>query len=258
MEHHGSMKNYTFAKAQIFANQTLNDYCILNYDDKICRALARKCPARVVFFSRLHKLHQGVWLDDDRIIMKYKKYNYVMPVGFKIPGGHNLENIMAAIAISIVAGLRPSVVEKTVRNFKGVEHRLELVRELRGVRYVNDSKGTNVDSTRVALESYNAPIWLILGGRDKGSPYAPLKQLIKKKVAAVLLIGEAASIIKQQLSGIAKMYDCHDMQGAINCAHKYAKAGSVVLLSPACASFDQYKNYEERGRHFKTLVKTLR
>ncbi len=258
MEHHGSMKNYTDAKARVFANQTKQDHCVLNYDDEACRALAKKCQAQVVFFSRVKKLEQGIWLDNDRLIMKYKSYAYSIPVDFKIPGNHNLENIMAAVAICIIAGVKPAVVTKAVRNFKGVEHRIEFVREVDGVRYVNDSKGTNVDSTRVALESYDAPVWLILGGRDKGSPYAPLKALIKKNVAGILLIGEAVPIIKEQLSGTARMYECGDMQGAVTFAHCHAKPGSVVLLSPACASFDQYNNYEERGRDFKKLVKLIK
>jgi len=258
MEHHGSMKNYIAAKSRIFANQSGKDYCILNYDDMVCRALANKCPSQVVFFSRLKKLKQGIWCDNNVAVMKYGKYKCSIPIDFKIPGNHNLENIMAAIAMTVVAGINPNVITKVVKGFEGVEHRIELARELRGVRYINDSKGTNVDSTRVALESFNAPIWLILGGRDKGSPYAPLKPLIKKKVAGILLIGEASPIIKQQLAGAAKMYNCQNMEGALNFASKNAKPGSVVLLSPACASFDQYKNYEARGRHFKSIVKSLR
>ena len=258
LEHHGTMKAYADAKARIFENQTARDVCVLNADDAGCRRLAGRCRARVIFFSRRRKLKQGIYMDGDDFVIRWRRRRQSWFLRSNIPGPHNVENILAAVAVGVAAGIPVSVMRRVLAAFRGVEHRLELVRTLRGVRYINDSKGTNVDSTRVALLSFASPLVLILGGEGKGSSYAPLKPLVRERVKRVLLIGEDAPRIARELRGAAPKERLHHLARAVRRAQQIAKAGDVVLLSPACASFDQYKNYEERGRHFKALVRGLR
>lgn len=261
LEHHHSLKNYIAAKANIFARQTRRDVCVLNYDDPACRALARRCPARVVFFSRRKRLSTGVsYLPGKRgavIRAAFAKTSFSVPADLKLPGMHNIENVLACVAMAAAVGIPPTTIAKGIASFRGVEHRIEFVRELDGVRYINDSKGTNVDSTRVALESFDRPVWLILGGRDKGAPYAPLRPLLTRAVKGILLIGEAAPVIRRQLAGTAPCHDCGTLARAVLMARQKASPGDVVLLSPACASFDQFMDYEDRGRRFKALVRQL-
>ena len=258
MEHHGTMKKYTDAKAVVFKNQTKEDFCILNYDDPVCRKLAQHCKAKVIFFSRKEKLQKGVYALDGKIHVNFGSHKYSFTPYLRIPGDHNMENALASTAAAAAAGIPREIIEEAIEDFRGVEHRIEFVAAIDGVKYVNDSKGTNVDSTRVALISYNQPVWLILGGRDKGSPYAPLKQLIREKVKGILLIGEAAPKIKKELHGTTEFYHCLNIAGALKKARELSVSGDVVLLSPACASFDQFKDYEERGRYFKKLVHKMR
>jgi UDP-N-acetylmuramoylalanine--D-glutamate ligase len=258
MEHHGTMKNYIRAKANIFKNQTDRDYCVLNYDDLPARRLAGSCPAKVLFFSRKTTLREGVSYTKGSITVAVGNQRYSLSAKVRLPGMHNIENVLAAVAMAAAARISPAIIEKVITTFKGVEHRIEFTAVVDGVEYFNDSKGTNVDSTRVALESFDRPVWLLLGGRDKGSPYAPLRELIEKKVRGILLIGEAAAKIKKELAGAAKFYECGTMAAALATARQLAQRGDIVLLSPACASFDQYKDYEDRGRQFKKLVHALK
>ncbi|MCX5781580.1 MAG: UDP-N-acetylmuramoyl-L-alanine--D-glutamate ligase [Elusimicrobia bacterium] len=257
LEHHYSMKNYIKAKKRVFKNQNSKDFCILNYDDPICRKISEACPSKVVFFSRKKILNKGVFYKQGKICVNIGKLKYKFGAQFKIPGMHNIENILAAVAMASVSNIKPSVIKKAVYSFTGVGHRIEFVSKINGVKYFNDSKGTNVDSARVALESFDKNIWLILGGRDKGSPYKPLSDLIREKVKGVFLIGEAASKIKNELKGTTAIYDVKTMQNAVSKAHAFAKKGDIVLLSPACASFDQFNDYEDRGRQFKKMVISL-
>jgi len=240
LEHHGSMKAYADAKARIFMNQTSRDTCVLNADDPICRKLAKRCKAKVVWFSRSKNLPAGIF-----------------PMKTRLPGPHNVENMLAAAAMALAAGIPLSTIKRVLETFPGVEHRLEFVRALNGVDYINDSKGTNVDSTRVALASFDKPILLIAGGQGKGSPYAPLRELVLKRVKRLLLIGEDAPRIRQELGDLVHCDDCITMLEAVRQARAIAEPGDVVLLSPACASFDQYQNYEHRGRDFKECVQKL-
>jgi UDP-N-acetylmuramoylalanine--D-glutamate ligase len=258
MDHHGTMRWYTDAKAGIFRNQTAADFCILNYDDPRTRRMASRCPAQVVFFSRKKTLARGVYYRGGRIVVALGSMKFTLDARLKIPGLHNVENALAAVAMAVAGGVKPVVIERVIGSFPGVEHRIEFVAGINGVKYYNDSKGTNVDSTRVALESFVQPIWLILGGRDKGSSYEPLRKLIEDKVCGVLLIGEAADNIRRGLSGSAAFYDCVTLARAVRTAKRYAKSGDIVLLSPACASFDQFKDFEDRGRVFKRLVRNMR
>ncbi len=258
LERHESMKNYSQTKARIYENQTKKDYAVFNADDKYCRELARDCPSQVIFFSRQKKLDDGVFFDGKNISIQLSNQptSQLSPT-LKIPGPHNIENVLSATAISIAAGLSPEIIVKGLNSFKGLEHRLEFVREINRVKFINDSKGTNPDSVLVALKSFSSPIILIMGGRDKGSPYTPLVPLIKEKVRAILLIGEAEENIARELAGTTKIISCGTLDKAVNKAYALASPGEIVLLSPACASFDQFRNFEERGKVFKNLVGQL-
>ena len=258
LEHHGTMDKYIRAKTRIFKNQSKNDLCVLNYDDKILRKVSRNCPAKIVFFSRKKRIRGGVYYYNGKIVSNVHLNKFSIDIDLKIPGPHNIENALAAVAICAAAGVGPHTIRKVLNSFKGVEHRIEFCGNIKGVRYYNDSKATNVDSTRVALESFNKGIWLILGGLDKGAPYTPLKHLIKKRVNAVLLIGEAAKKISKDLYGAARFYNCQTIENAVKLSSNVSGSGDIVLLSPACASFDQFKDYEERGRQFKKCVTKLR
>ena len=230
------MENYADVKSKIFTNQKKNDFCILNKDDGLCLKLSRKCSSKIKFFSAKEN----------------KK-----ALNLKIPGVHNIENALASIEMLICAGLSQKTILKSLSDFKGVEHRLEFVRELGGVKYMNDSKSTNVSSTLVALKSFSQPIILILGGRDKGSPYTPLIPLIKNNVKKIIAIGEAKKKIFNQLKDATDIILLDNVEAAVKKAEEFAVVGDVVMLSPACASFDQFKNYEERGKFFKKIVNNL-
>lgn len=258
LEHHGSMKAYAAAKARIFENQTGKDVCVLNYDDPTCRKMAKGCKAQVFYFSRRASLKKGVYYNHGDVVLRWKGEEQRWKLQWDLPGAHNVENALAAIAVGVAGGLSASSIQKVFKRFRGVEHRLEFVRSLKGVRYVNDSKGTNVDSTRVALDSFKEPLLVIMGGEGKGAPYAPLKKRIRSGVRYLLLIGEDAPRIRRELGQLTPTETLGTMERAVRRARVLGRPGDVVLLSPACASFDQYNNYEERGRHFKSLVRRLR
>jgi UDP-N-acetylmuramoylalanine--D-glutamate ligase len=258
LEHHGSMREYAQAKARIFENQTSDDVCVLNADDPGCRRLAKRCRARVFWFSRKTILRQGISMSGGDVVLRWGKHRARWALKTQLPGPHNIENVLAAIAIAVAGGVPLQRIRRVLGSFRGVEHRLELVRTWRGVRYINDSKGTNVDSTRVALASFSEPLIVIMGGEGKGAPYAPLRRLIQERVKRLLLVGEDAPVIERELRGAAAMERLRRLGPAVRRASQIASSGEIVLLSPACASFDQYRNYEERGRHFKRLVRALR
>jgi UDP-N-acetylmuramoylalanine--D-glutamate ligase len=261
LEHHRTMENYIAAKSRIFENQEGADHCLLNFDNPPARALAKISRANVVFFSRKKILKKGIWVSGGNIRVDLGKTKFLIPLKLRIPGNHNVENVLAAVGIAACAGVSKKVISKTIENFKGVEHRIEFVREARGVRYFNDSKATNVDSTRVALESFTdlsgRRLWLVLGGRGKGSSYKPLVQKIKALVKEVLLIGEDAPVIRRDLAGSCAMADMGTLKAALKYASGKAEPGDVFLFSPACASFDQFKNFEDRGEQFKKMVSKL-
>lgn len=238
MARHGSMKNYAAAKARLFDRQTEIDAAVLNHRDAWCRRIAKSVRANIFWFPSPQAGNAARFLS--------------------LPGEHNRENAMAAYLAARAVGLSDSQIKRGLKTFAGVPHRLEDIRSVRGVRYVNDSKATNVDSTLVALKSFQEPLYLILGGEHKGSPYTPLIPLLKKKVKAVLTIGEAHPIIAKDLKSAVPLFSCRTMEKAVAFGSSLAKPGEVILLSPACASFDQYENFEERGRHFSSLVKRLR
>jgi len=257
LKHHHTMANYVKAKANVFINQKKQDYAIYNYEDKYLKKAILKTKA-IKFDFNNNKTKNCIYFKDGTIYLKKNNKNIKLNPKINIPGKHNIDNILASVAASYLAGTKKSVIEKVISGFKGVEHRIEFVKEINGVKYYNDSKGTNVDSTKVALESFNKNIQLILGGQDKGSPYKPIFNLIKKKVKNIFLIGEATNIIKKQLKGSAPMIECETLKNAIKKIHSVAQKGDIVLFSPACASFDQFNDFEHRGREFKKFVLAIK
>ncbi|WP_066634768.1 UDP-N-acetylmuramoyl-L-alanine--D-glutamate ligase [Desulfolucanica intricata] len=262
LDRHGNMENYITAKANIFKNQGRADYTVLNFDDPLTKRLAKLVPGKVIFFSRKHILDRGVFVRNKQIVVRQEGSEQVIcPVGdIKIPGGHNLENALAATAAVTVLGVKPQNLAHTLKTFPGVEHRLEFVAEIGGVRYINDSKGTNPDASIKALEAYQEPIVLIAGGRNKGSDFTEFLQKAKNKVRTIVILGECAEELQKtaRAVGFNEIIRAKDFTEAVTMAGKAAHPGDIVLLSPACASWDMFKNYEERGRLFKEIVQGLR
>ena len=262
LDRHKNMENYGDAKAQIFANQDSHQYCVVNFDDKACFALAEKCKAKVVPFSRKEELDFGAYVSGDKMVIKDEKgavIEFCSVDELKIPGAHNLENALAACAIGYFGGIEADVITGVLRTFSGVEHRIELCDEIKGVRYVNDSKGTNPDAAIKAIEAMKENIILIAGGYDKNSEYDEFVASFDGRVKALLLLGTTAAKIKAaaEAAGFTECMILEDMEACVREAYRIAEAGDVVLLSPACASWDMYKSFEQRGRHFKECVSRL-
>ena len=261
LDRHGDMAGYLAAKAKIFHNQSETDFTVLNFDDLPVRRLAEKTRGRVIYFSQEAILERGVYVDQGRIIANINGQAAVVAdcAKIKLRGRHNLENALAATAAACCLGVDPAVIGETLQQFPGVAHRLEFVRKIGEVTYVNDSKGTNPDSTLKALAAYDQPIVLIAGGRNKGSDFHQLAQAIKEKVRQVILVGEAAAVLRQVLAdaGYFSVADAPDFSRAVAMASIAASPGDVVMLSPACASWDMFKDFEERGDLFKTLVMAM-
>ncbi len=257
LDHHGGMENYIAAKRKVFSSQKADASCVFNAEDEICVKLARECKSEKLFFSSVSndKKLNAVY-DGKDIIFRFEGEEFrIAPP--KLPGLHNIENAMCAGLMTLGRGICLECVREAFAAFRGVEHRIEDVSVVKGIRCINDSKATNVDSTLVALKSLAGAeknIWLILGGLDKGSPYAPLAPLIKKSVRGILTIGNAAAKIEKELAGVAPIFSCVTMEGAVDKALRDGDRGDILLLSPACASFDQFKDYEERGRVFKQII----
>ena len=257
-----SYEKYILSKCRVFENQSEGDVLIYNADDETEKSyVERLAPPSVekMSFSVRGRVGEGAFVEEGRIRIRCKGVETdVIPLGeMSIPGMHNVYNAMAATLSATVMGVSTASIRGTLRNFKGVEHRLEFVREVNGVAYVNDSKATNVDSVWYALQSFERPIVLFLGGRDKGNDYARLRDLVKKHVRAIVAIGESADKVTQAFSGIVNVTTAAGMEEAVQTASRLAQPGDVVLLSPACASFDWFENYEHRGRVFKQLVAAL-
>ena len=259
LDRHRSMESYIAAKARIFENQTPEDFAVLNADDSICVSLASKTRARIVWFSRKSKPGQGSHVHDGKIRFCGQAGEVeIMPVSeIPLKGAHNLENVLAAVCVARAVDCPPAVIRQAVKDFQAVEHRLEFVATINGVDYYNDSKATNVDATIKALESFPANIHLVLGGKDKGSDYSVLKALLRERVKRVYTIGAAAEKIESQIAGSAPAERVNTVEAAVRRATEQAAPGDVVLLAPACASFDQFENYEHRGRVFKEAVRLL-
>ena len=258
LDRHKTMEAYAAAKARIFENQTELDAAILNADDAASAKYAPKKP-QVFWFSRQKRVAQGACLHGDEIVvMHHGKEDPVMKAAeIPLAGAHNLENVLAAVIIARLAGVDSATIAKAVKSFAGVEHRLEFVAEIRGVRFYNDSKATNVDATLKALDAFPGRILVILGGKDKGSDYTVLQKPLRERAILALLIGAAADMIERQIAGSVAIERAGTLERAVEAASMAARSGDVVLLAPACASFDQFENYEQRGRVFKQLVREL-
>jgi len=258
LDRHRTFEIYAAAKTRIFENQQSEDCAVLNADDPTCVAMSKKTRAQVYWFSRQNEVERGAWVRDGNIVFRdgsgQREIMQVSEVPLK--GAHNLENVLAAVCASVLMGCAAEKIRQAVHDFKAVEHRLEFVASIGGVDYYNDSKATNVDATIKALESFPANIHLILGGKDKGSDYTVLNELLRQRVKRVYTIGAAAGKIESQIKG-PEVVHAETLENAIRQAHASAQAGDVVLLAPACASFDQFKSYEHRGRVFKEAVQGM-
>jgi UDP-N-acetylmuramoylalanine--D-glutamate ligase len=263
LDRHRTFEAYVDAKARIFENQTGEDFAVLNEDDPTCVAMAARTRAQVFWFSRHKEVKQGAWVRDGNIVFRdgpqeqRSQQREIMQVSeIALKGAHNLENVLAAVCAGALMGCSPEKIRQAVRDFKAVEHRLEFVATIRGVDYYNDSKATNVDATIKALESFPANIHLILGGKDKGSDYTVLNNLLRQRVKRVYTIGAAAAKIESQVKDVEVVH-AETLESAVRKANAVAQSGDVVLLAPACASFDQFKNYQQRGQVFKQIVQML-
>ena len=261
---HGSLAVYQQMKERIFAQQTKDDYLVLNYDDEHTRSMAQRAGSTVFFFSRQQKLKEGAFVEDSMLTIhwqgKEQKLCRIDELGIK--GGHNVENALAAASVAFLAGAEPEKMVQVLRSFRGVEHRIEPVTTVAGVEYFNDSKATNTDSAIKALETFPDHIVLLAGGDDKMTELTDFMQLVVERVDELILLGDAAARFKEaalkQGFAAAHIHEAgYSMEKAVMLAHDLAKPPQVVLLSPACASFDMFDGYEERGRVFKDLVKKL-
>jgi UDP-N-acetylmuramoylalanine--D-glutamate ligase len=259
LDRHRTFEAYAAAKARIFENQKTDDFTVLNADDRTCAELAGKTRAQIVWFSRKKEVKQGAYVHDGRILFRDAKGQREIMLTSEIPlkGAHNVENVLAAVCAGVLMGVSADRIRKVVAEFRAVEHRLEHVATIRGVEYYNDSKATNVDATIKALESFPANIHLILGGKDKGSDYTVLNDLLRARAKRVYTIGAAAAKIESQIKGTTEILHAETLENALKRASDAAQPGDIVLLAPACASFDQFHNYEHRGRVFKEVVASL-
>ena len=261
LNRHHTMDNYITAKERIAENQTKADTCVLNYDDELLRTYGENCPADVLFFSRLHKLEQGVDLEDGYLVLKDggRKEQICHVDELHILGGHNHENAMAAIAITHRMGVPVDVIRKTLLEFRAVEHRIEFVEEIDGVAYYNDSKGTNPDAAIKGIQAMNRPTYLIGGGYDKGSEYDEWIEAFDGKVKELVLIGVTAQKIADcaRKHGFEHIVFADSLEDAVKECAARAGSGDAVLLSPACASWDMFKSFEQRGELFKKYVRDL-
>jgi UDP-N-acetylmuramoylalanine--D-glutamate ligase len=262
LDRHGTFENYALAKERIFAAQNQDDVVVLNADNLRAAAAAERSPARVCWFSVEQPVSQGAWVQDGDIFFRIAKdetAESVIPLSaIPLKGLHNVENVLAAVCAARLAGATVETIRPAIEAFKAVEHRLEYVATHNGVEFYNDSKATNVDATAKAIAAFSSGIHLIMGGKDKNSDYTQLSQLLRAHVRAVYTIGSAAAKIESHLHGVVPLYSCESLDKAVTAAATAARPGEVVLLAPACSSFDQFESYEHRGRVFKELVNEWR
>jgi UDP-N-acetylmuramoylalanine--D-glutamate ligase len=263
LDRHGNLENYAAAKERMFARQTAEDFLVLNADDARVQQAASRAASQIFWFSRTKLVRQGACVHQGVVVFRASEMGTtgtaslepILPVeAIPLKGAHNVENVLAAVCAARLAGVKAEVIAEAVRRFRAVEHRLEFVATVRGVDYYNDSKATNVDSTMKAIESFPGRIHLILGGKDKKSDYTTLRPLLHERVKRVYTIGAAAEKIEAHIAGAVEVVHAETLPAALAKAHDAAEAGDVVLLAPACSSFDQFENYEQRGRVFKDLV----
>jgi UDP-N-acetylmuramoylalanine--D-glutamate ligase len=255
LDRHHTFAAYANAKARLFETQVLGDSSVLNYEDPTCREFARRTKAEVFWFSSRRPVPCGISLARQELVLNGKPFMRRSQI--RLRGVHNLENVMAAAMMGVLAGVPLSTIGEAVHSFPGVEHRLEFVRSLNSVDYYNDSKATNVDATLKAIDAFPGHLWIILGGKDKGSDYRPLRAPLRDKAKGVLLIGAAADRIEEDVKGAVPVVRLGTLNKAVEYGRRHAEPGDVVLLAPACASFDQFQNFEHRGSVFKQLVQEL-
>jgi len=262
LDRHGTMENYALAKANVFANQGPNDFTVLNYDDPAVTVMAAKTGGRVIFFSRKHKLEEGVCVEDGQIVIKWddRVISVCSTEEVGIVGNHNLENALAAVAAGWAMGVGADSLARTLKGFRGVAHRMEPVVEINGVKFINDSKGTNPDAAIKALDAYRQPIVLIAGGKNKGLDFTEFALKVKAKVRVLVTVGQAAGDIEEAVArqGFTNYQRADSFEEAVRMAARQAQPGEIVLLSPACTSWDMFNNFEERGDLFKQVVNSLR
>jgi UDP-N-acetylmuramoylalanine--D-glutamate ligase len=261
LDRYPNMQAYIEAKARLMCNQKNTDTMVFNAEDKYTPLLIPQTQARVVTFSRLRPAElEGLWVEQGKVM--YRLFGLGQGVimtaeEIALPGPHNVENALAVAAMALALGVEPAAIAQGLKTFAGVAHRLERVRNLGNVLYVNDSKGTNVDAVEKAIASFAGPLIMIMGGRDKNGDFTRLNEALKAKARAVVVIGEAAEKISSQVKSAVQIIRCETLDEAVARAAQMSRPGDVVLFSPGCASFDQYRNYEHRGEHFRTLVRAL-
>ena len=261
LDRHGTFENYRAMKTRITENQTAEDFLVLNGEDPPTQLVAAKTRAQIFWFSGRRPIKQGAFVHGDSVLFiprEGAKAEPILPVAeIPLKGAHNVENVLAAVCAARLGGIPAESIRASVESFKAVEHRLEFVTAVREVEFYNDSKATNVDATKKALEAFPGGVHLILGGKDKNSDYTELSDLLRERCKIVYTIGSAAEKIERQLAGVVKIVSAGTLDEAVQKAAQDAMAGDVVLLAPACSSFDQFENYEQRGRIFKELVRRL-
>jgi UDP-N-acetylmuramoylalanine--D-glutamate ligase len=259
MDRYNGFEDYIAAKRRIFLNQEASDFAVLNADDPRTAAIVAQVKSTPILFSRAAEVRRGAFVRSGLVLYRddARERNLFPVDSIALKGAHNLENVLAACAMAILAGAAPESLENSVRAFKGVEHRIEWVAEIGGVQYFNDSKATNVDATIKSLEAFPGDILLIAGGRDKAGDFSVLRNLVQERVKHLVLIGEAAGKIRKALDGAVGMSEAQSMDEAVAICRTLAQSGDVVLLAPACASFDMFLDYEHRGRVFKEAVRRI-
>lgn len=258
LDRHGTFEKYALAKERIFGAQTADDFLVLNGDGPRVQQAASRAKSQVYWFSRSKMVRQGASVVNGVIAFRANDQASFEPIvsvtDISLKGAHNVENVLAAVCAARLTGVSAEAIASAVRNFRAVEHRLEFVADIKGVHYFNDSKATNVDAAMKAIAAFTGGVHLILGGKDKNSDYTLLRPLIEERVAAVYTIGAAAEKIEREIAGATRVLPVKTLAAAVDAAGRNAKQGEVILLAPACASFDQFDSYEHRGRVFKELV----
>ena len=256
LDRHPDLSYYLEAKLRIFARQTPEDWAVLNFDDPLIRSASERIRAKVLPFGVKERWPRGAFIEGDEVILPHG--GRVTLRGWKLPGRHNRENLLAALTVASLCGVDGEEMASSITSFRGLPHRLELVATIRGVSFWNDSKATNVAAASEAILSFDRPILLILGGRNKGMDFRTLREAISRRVKAVVALGEAKDEIVQALDGSVPIKEVEDLEEGVRRAWEMAEEGDVVLLSPACSSFDMFRDYAHRGEVFREAVKALK
>lgn len=258
LDRYSSWEEYVKSKQMIYRQQGPEDYLVVNADNP-GENFASGTKSRLIFFSRRQKLKEGIFLQNNKVKARWEgsTFDIFSPDIIPLPGPHNLENCMAAAAMALILKVKPESIRSAIPRFRGVEHRLEMVTEINGIKFINDSQATNVLAVSMALQSWDKPLIWIAGGRDKGSDFTLLRPLVKEKVKLLILLGEAAPKLKVALGDLVPVEEVSSLEEAVRIGYRAGCPGDLVLLSPGCASFDMFRNYQERGEIFKWSVRQL-